>query len=188
MAKRLRIPSGSFSGPVGFRKTEVVSNSFSSPQSSPSLPKPIPKLLTSAEMSTRREGAFVTTVIKNIFPGIGANLECYTIFMTGEEESIYSQEVTELEIAHEDSNPTMDEVQLSLNALLGESGLTTIRVIGEVRSQQLNILLDTGSTLSFLQEDTARKLGCTIQEDRPLLVRVVNGQKLISTTRAADFK
>lgn len=75
----------------------------------------------------------------------------------------------------------MDEVLMSLNALMGEVGLTTMRVVGEVGDQQLNILLDTESTLSFLQEDIAKKLGCTIHHDKPLMVRMANGQKLIST-------
>lgn len=63
-----------------------------------------------------------------------------------------------------------------------------MRVVGEVQHHKLNILLETGSTLSFLQENTAKKLGCTLHCDTPLLVRVANGQKLLSSQRATDFK
>lgn len=58
-----------------------------------------------------------------------------------------------------------------------------MRVVGEVGNQKLNILLDTESTLSFY-----KKIGCAIHHDKPLMVRVANGQKLISTKRATDFK
>lgn len=82
--------------------------------------------------------------------------------MKEEEESLYLQEVTDLKMSQETCPPEFKEVKLSLNALLSANGVTTMRMIGEVGNQQLNILLDTGSTLSFLQEDTARKLGCNI--------------------------
>lgn len=88
----------------------------------------------------------------------------------------------------ENQDPEVEEVQISLHSMLGEGGLTTMWVVGEVGDHKLNILLDTGSTLSFLQEDTTKKLGCQIHTDRPLLVRVANGQKLVSTRRATDFK
>lgn len=81
-----------------------------------------------------------------------------------------------MDITQEDPISDMEEVQMSLNALMGEVGLTTMRVVGgKVGDQQLNILLDTCSNLSFLQEDTAKKLGCTIHHDKPLMVRVANG-------------
>lgn len=61
----------------------------------------------------------------------------------------------------------------------GECGLTTMRVVGEVGYHKLNILLDTGSTLSFLQEDTAKKFGCLIHSDEPLLVRLMGRNWLV---------
>lgn len=81
-----------------------------------------------------------------------------------------------------------EEVHISLQAMMGECGLTTMRVVGEVGKHKLNILLDSGNTLSFLQEETAKKLGCLTHSDKPILVRVADGQKLIITQRAGYFR
>ncbi|KAK6145001.1 hypothetical protein DH2020_021821 [Rehmannia glutinosa] len=72
----------------------------------------------------------------------------------------------------------MEEIQMSLNALAGEDGLTTMRLFGECGGHMLHILIDSGSTLSFLQEATTRRLGCKLSAVKPLLVKVANGQRL----------
>lgn len=94
------------------------------------------------------------------------------------------------EISEVEGNMLQDVevVQISLHSMMGEGGLATRRVVGEVGEHKLNILLDSGSTLSFIQEDTAKKLCCVTHNDKPLLVKVANGQKLVSTKRATDFK
>lgn len=139
-------------------------------------------------MAARREKGLCYNCEEKYFTGHRCKHKVLYMVMTEEEEPLYSQEVLDcssLPITVKD-NTDMEEVQLSLHSMM--AGLTTLRVVGEVGNQQLNILLDIGSTLSFLQEDTTTKLGCIIHHDRPLLVRVANGQKLVSTRRAADFK
>ncbi|KAH6817637.1 hypothetical protein C2S51_001240 [Perilla frutescens var. frutescens] len=42
---------------------------------------------------------------------------------------------------------------------------------------------DSGSTLSFINETTAKGLGCVLNSAKPLMVKVVNGHKMISSTR-----
>lgn len=44
----------------------------------------------------------------------------------------------------------VEEVQISLHSMMGEGGINTMRVVGEVGDHKLNILLDSGSSLSFL--------------------------------------
>lgn len=77
---------------------------------------------------------------------------------------------------------------MSLNAIAGEGGITTMRVLGEMAGHKLHILIDSGSTLSFIQEQTAKKLGCSLVDSKPLLVRVANGQKMISTKQVANLQ
>lgn len=150
----------------GFLRMEPVSAppTLTTKPPAPNNSRPATKLLTAAEMSARRE------------KGLCKQRIVYMI-MTKEEEMLFSLEVIDVDPTQpftEDS-PEVEEVHMSLHVMMGEGGLTTMRVIREVGNHQLNILLDTGSTLSFLQEDTARKLGCVLHSDKPLMVRVGNG-------------
>lgn len=81
----------------------------------------------------------------------------------------------------------MEEVQMSLNALAGEDGITTMRLFGEYDNHKLHILIDSGSTLSFVQAATAKRLNCPITPVKPLLVKVANGQKLVSSQQVKPF-
>ncbi|KAH6790051.1 hypothetical protein C2S51_005057 [Perilla frutescens var. frutescens] len=84
--------------------------------------------------------------------------------------------------------PDKEEAQMLVNAISGVEEVTTLRVTGKVDSQELHILIDTGSTLSFIQEITTRKLGCSLEQASPLLIRVANGQKLVSEAQVPGFK
>lgn len=101
--------------------------------------------------------------------------------MTDEEEISCLQE---FEDGH---TPAMKE-EHTYNSRMGDKGATTMRVVGEVDGHKLHILIVSGSTLSFLREDTAKRLGCKVIHDKPLLVRVARGKKLASIEKAADFK
>lgn len=81
----------------------------------------------------------------------------------------------------------LEEIELSLNTISGENGVTTMRFFGEYGKQKLHILLDSGSYLSFLQEDMANKLGCSMEPATPQLIKVANGQRMMSTQRANGF-
>ncbi|KAH6811974.1 hypothetical protein C2S51_025736 [Perilla frutescens var. frutescens] len=67
----------------------------------------------------------------------------------------------------------MEETQLSLNALTGSEGLTTMRFNGSYENHPLQILIDTGSTLSFIKGTTAEKLGIPIKTINSLLIKEV---------------
>lgn len=45
---------------------------------------------------------------------------------------------------------TIEEVQMTLNAISGESGVTTLRIIGESSGHTLHNLIDTRSTINFI--------------------------------------
>ncbi|KAH6761080.1 hypothetical protein C2S51_018029 [Perilla frutescens var. frutescens] len=71
--------------------------------------------------------------------------------------------------------------------LKGEDGITTLRFTGNSQGHPLQILIDTGSTLSFIKESTAQLIGCTTTTATPLLILVANGQRLVSTSHAEEF-
>lgn len=51
-----------------------------------------------------------------------------------------------------------DEPCISLNALTGNSGFHTMRVVGYVGKKPIHILIDSGSTHNFIDEPLATKL------------------------------
>lgn len=62
------------------------------------------------------------------------------------------------------------------------------RLLGEANGHALHILIASGSSLSFIQESTAQKLGCEVEVVKPFLVEDGCGQKLVSTKRAHGFR
>ena len=76
---------------------------------------------------------------------------------------------------------------ISLHALIGCPSNKIIKVEGQVRDKKLMILIDSGSTHSFLNEKTTKDLGCDLQKTFPLSVTVANGNKVYSKSKCADF-
>ncbi|KAK6149080.1 hypothetical protein DH2020_016605 [Rehmannia glutinosa] len=150
--------------------------------------KPPMKLLTANEMAARREKGLCYKCDEPFSFGHSCKQRITYMIMTEEEELSYSPTSPENQ---EDLNPPlqqMEEVQMTLNAISGEESITTMRLYGECGQHKLHILIDSGSTLSFIQEATARKLGCHLEPAKPLLVKVANGQRMVSAKKAHNFK
>lgn len=71
-----------------------------------------------------------------------------------------------------------DKPVISLHAITGSFGGSTIRVMGSAAGKPLQILVDSGSTHNFLDITTARKLGCHDMQLPPLNVGMDNNQIL----------
>ncbi|KAK6160382.1 hypothetical protein DH2020_003763 [Rehmannia glutinosa] len=135
------------------------------------------------------EEYFVASFISGLSEELQAfiNMINYMI-MTEDEELTY---LHTSQGSNDSLNPPLDqmeEIQMSLNAIAGEDGITTMRLFGESGEHKLHILIDSGSTLRFIQEATTRKLGCHLEPAKPILVKVANGQRMVSSQRAANFK
>ncbi|KAH6786813.1 hypothetical protein C2S52_006365 [Perilla frutescens var. hirtella] len=109
------------------------------------------------------------------------------MIMTEDEEEFSRLHVTTPQETEIPSGKELEEVQVSLNTIKGDDGITTLRFTGTSHGHSLQVLIDIGSTLSFIKESTAQLLGCGIEETTPLLIKVANGQKLISSSRAENF-
>ncbi|KAK6159411.1 hypothetical protein DH2020_006725 [Rehmannia glutinosa] len=72
---------------------------------------------------------------------------------------------------------------------LGRKQLCTMEAITKkVKGPNKTVMSSyNGSTLSFIQESTAKKLGCQLEAVKPLLVKVANGQRMVSSQRAMGF-
>ncbi|KAK6132617.1 hypothetical protein DH2020_033647 [Rehmannia glutinosa] len=183
IAKQLRNPSKPFFNPSAKRVENVISNP-TKPMNTSTQRTPM-KLLTASEMAARREKGLCYNCDDAFTFGHRCKHRINYMIMTEEEELSYLQP-TETEV--ETPVESMEEIQMSINAITGEDGITTMRLNGEVGEHKLHILIDSGSTLSFIQEDTALKLGCYLEAAKPLLVKVANGQTMVSTQRARGFK
>lgn len=93
-----------------------------------------------------------------------------------ENPEVVSQEVVE------------EEAEVTLCAMVGGEGLNTIKLLGTIQKQQIVILVDSGSTHSFLDP----KLLCQLKREptkaKPLMVTVANGEQMVSNSICYDLK
>ena len=86
------------------------------------------------------------------------------------------------------STETMPEqMEVSVHAIEGFHTNKTITLTGRRGHQNFSILIDGGSTHSFLYEHTATKLRCELVQTRPMKVQVANGNHLVSQYECRDF-
>lgn len=109
------------------------------------------------------------------------------IFATTEQEG-----EEQLEMEYERANLELQEEAVveavSLNALSGTEVPNTIRLKWESKKNSMSILLDLGSTHSFLDMETAKKMGCMIKEISPMRETVANGNLAMSYHTCPSFK
>ncbi|XP_057770821.1 uncharacterized protein LOC130990618 [Salvia miltiorrhiza] len=141
------------------------------------------KILTTAEMAARREKGLWFNCDEKFFAGHKCKHKLFFMEMTEAQEQAYSQHEEETEELILDELEHTEEVHVNM---LGGANSRTMRIIGKVGDSPIRILLDTGSTLSFLQKKFAKTIGVELEPDFPIIVRVANGQKLMSNRRAVD--
>jgi hypothetical protein len=84
-----------------------------------------------------------------------------------------------LELLEETEAPTAC-CQLSIDALAGTAGEETIRIRALVGNQVMLLLIDSGSTHTFVTKNFAERAGCVISSAPPLSVKVANGEIMLS--------
>ncbi|GJX87759.1 zinc finger, CCHC-type containing protein, partial [Tanacetum coccineum] len=75
-----------------------------------------------------------------------------------------------------------------LNVLTRTTNFKTMRVTSTVGKHTIHILIDYGSTHSFLDKNMAKKIGCHIRNTCPLVVTVADGNNLVTTSECKKFK
>ncbi|KAE8675396.1 C2H2 and C2HC zinc fingers superfamily protein, putative isoform 1 [Hibiscus syriacus] len=80
-----------------------------------------------------------------------------------------------------------ENLEISMNAITGCIGHNTLRIQGTIQGKPLNILIDSGSTHSFLTPTWA-DAGIQINTAYPLAITVANGQQLFSSARCNKVK
>lgn len=72
-------------------------------------------------------------------------------------------------------------MEISFNALSGSLKPKTIRIPGQVKRRKVSILIDSGSTHSFIDEKLVKELKYKVEPTQSVTVTVANGDKLHST-------
>ena len=96
----------------------------------------------------------------------------------GQEEEDNLQPLGELE---------EDNGEISLHAMKGWTNNKIIKVEGKMGGSKLMVLIDSGSTHSFLDEGTGRRMKCPLVSTQPLTVTVTNGSKVMSNLACVGF-
>ncbi|XP_047257482.1 uncharacterized protein LOC107849355 [Capsicum annuum] len=71
---------------------------------------------------------------------------------------------------------------ISLQAYTGISGYQTIRVTGYHEKMPLQVLIDTGSTHNFIDQEVAKRLGCQANNIEEQSISVADGRKVTTTS------
>ena len=86
----------------------------------------------------------------------------------------------------DDSEPTEEDIGISLAALTGINTVDTLRLSVVVAGVQLQALVDTRSTHTFIHEDVARRLGLPMEYWPGISVKVANGERVTSSGCAKE--
>lgn len=95
------------------------------------------------------------------------------------------ENVDQFNVTQEDGSTSDPEI--SVNALTGIASFKMIRVTGYYKNKPLHILIDSGSTHNFLDEEAAKKLGCHITNIPTLSVVVADGAGVAITSSVKQF-
>jgi hypothetical protein len=87
-----------------------------------------------------------------------------------------------------EDTPTEEMGQLSLNAIAGTKSGDAMRIRALVKKKVMLILVDSGSSHSFISESFVQNTGLTPTQSSTMQVRVANGQLLSSTSHLDDME
>lgn len=104
--------------------------------------------------------------------------------MTEEEELAYQEESGDLDITEETK---MEYMTVSFNAMTRRVSLNTLRINEKAYGKDVRLLIDSGITNCFLDEETAQELGCALEYTISMQVSVADGSKIINNFFCTEF-
>jgi hypothetical protein len=78
--------------------------------------------------------------------------------------------------------------EISLNAITGSPSPKTMRIVGFIKLHRVVILIDSGSTHNFVDTKLAATLGIRPTGQDNILVRIANGQEVVSPGRSREVE
>ncbi|KAG8380737.1 hypothetical protein BUALT_Bualt06G0047200 [Buddleja alternifolia] len=104
--------------------------------------------------------------------------------------TIVATELSEEESIDEEGDKVDEEEEdlaISVHALGGKVVQDTIKLLGNVKNNTISVLVDIGSSHSFLDPYVAKKTGYEVEYTNPMQVTVADGNKLECNTRCPKF-
>ncbi|XP_015158625.1 uncharacterized protein [Solanum tuberosum] len=142
------------------------------------------KLLTAAEMDEKRAKGLCFLCDEKYVRGhvCKAKKQLLLVELCEEgdvtmEEDLEPDQFQDQEAIDNIANPE-ECMTISLQAFTGVTGYQTIRVTGYHEKRPLQILIDTGSTHNFIDEEMARQLGCKASTIMEQSISVADGRKV----------
>lgn len=102
----------------------------------------------------------------------------------GEEEEGEETEPNPQELLEGD----LENVQISMHAMMGSNSFRTMRVKGVLRGRTITILIDSGSTHNFIEPGVVKLSGYKVEATPNLQVTVADGTKLCSKAVCKAFR
>lgn len=144
------------------------------------------KRMTTAEMQLRREkGLCYTCDEKFSLSHKCPNKHYYVLQLDDGEPEITEPDSPE---AKEETTETPTEHHLSFNALSGETAAGTIRFTGSIAGQRVQVLLDGGSSDTFIQPRLVKSLRLPVEAVSPFRVLVGNGHYLHGDSKIRELE
>ena len=135
------------------------------------------KRLSPTELAIRREKDLCFNCDEKYSQGHKCTSSLF-LFVTKEDECLQDSDSAPSSptalAASQDSSPT----QISLHALSGHRALETLRVTDLIGNHRVHILIDSGSTHNFLQQELVSTLSLSPKNTSTLQVTVGNGEEL----------
>ncbi|XP_026433313.1 uncharacterized protein LOC113330698 [Papaver somniferum] len=171
----INIPSTPKSPPSTY-KPSLTTHTPNTPTNFSSLP-PI-KRLTQEQMQARRAKGLCYNCDELYKPGHWCKRQ--QLFMLSVEAPVEEDVTVEEEVFEEEGETPVDSgMEISLHALTGTISGDTIRILGLLKKHKISILIDSGSTHSFIDSALSTKLHYEIQPNAHLLVIVANGERTV---------
>jgi hypothetical protein len=101
-------------------------------------------------------------------------------------EEVETEELEELDAATL-KEVVEEEPEISLNAITGTPSPKTMRIVGWVKGQQVIVLIDSGSTHNFLDENFAAVLGVKPKGQEAIKVKIANGHEVHSPSKCREL-
>jgi predicted aspartyl protease len=88
-----------------------------------------------------------------------------------------------------DKSETIDDLlAVTVHALAGYSNPQTMRASGYIKRQPVTVLIDTGSTNNFLDEDVAKRLSLSVETCDKFEVKLADGRTLTCESKCSRVK
>ncbi|XP_026383257.1 uncharacterized protein LOC113278706 [Papaver somniferum] len=171
-------PSTSFKC-TGTSPPPIVTHPLTPTKHSPDSTLPPVKRLTHTQMQVRKDKGLCYN--SDEFYRHGHKCKTQQLFMLiaddeqDEQGDLYNDEVSDASHSGGDS-----PIEISLHALTWTTTHETIKIYGHLNKHHVTVLIDTGSTHSFIDATLISKLGLHVSPTGHMLVTVANGDNTIS--------